>query len=170
LPDDMDADGEEIVSESGDELMETSGAQETDFGPFDTDVFDLPDDMDIDGENIISESEDPSTEISDDEEIEFGSLDTGVLGLPGEPENDVDSKSFDGRIVYFPDSHGDDGRSGEFESEVKVTLQSIRDQIQQINERMFSQERDSNNLKKAIGELNELSNFQLPGKSKKSKQ
>jgi len=170
LPDDMDADGEEIVSESGDELMETSGAQETDFGPFDTDVFDLPDDMDIDGENIISESEDPSTEISDDEEIEFGSLDTGVLGLPGEPENDVDSKSFDGRILYFPDSHGDDGRSGEFESEVKVTLQSIRDQIQQINERMFSQERDSNNLKKAIGELNELSNFQLPGKSKKSKQ
>ncbi|MFA9421849.1 MAG: hypothetical protein ACERLB_17020, partial [Gammaproteobacteria bacterium] len=104
------------------------------------------------------------------EEIEFGSLDTGVFELPGDPENDVDSKSFDGRILYFPDNQSDDEKSSEFESEVKMTLQAIRDQIQQINERMFSQERDSNSLKKAIGELNELSSFQLPGKSKKSKQ
>jgi hypothetical protein len=124
----------------------------------------------VDGEKIISDSEDASMEIGDDEEIDFGTLDTGIFALPDDPENDVDSKSFDGRILYFPDSHSDDGKSGEFESEVKMTLQSIRDQIQQINERMFSQERDSNSLKKAIGELNELGNFQLPKKSKKSKQ
>ncbi len=105
-------------------------------------------------------------ETGDDEEIDFGTLDTGVFALPDDPENDVDSKSFDGRILYFPDSRSDDEKSSEFESQVKMTLQSIRDQIQQINERMFSQERDSNNLKKAIGELNELSNYRRLGKRK----
>jgi tetratricopeptide (TPR) repeat protein len=170
LPDDMDADREEIASELEDASMETSGAEETDFGPLETDVFGLPGDMDLDGEKIISESEDAAMETDDDEEIDFGSLDTGVFELPDDPENDVNTKSFDGRILYFPDSHADEGKSDIFESEVKMTLQSIRDQMQQINERMFSQERDSNSLKKAIGELNELSNFQLPEKSKKSKQ
>jgi FimV-like protein len=169
LADDTDADGEEIVSESEYALIETSGAGETDFGSLDTDVFELPDDMDVDGEKIISEPADASMETGDDEEIDFGPLNTGFFELPDDPENNVDSKSFDGRILYFPVSHSDEGKSGEFESEVKMTLQSIRDQMQQINERMFSQERDSNNLKKAIGELNELSNSQLPEKSKKSK-
>jgi len=170
LPGDINVDNDETGSELESMSLELPGAEEIEFEPLDSGIFDLPDDTDADGEEIVSESEDASMETGDDEEIVFGPLDTGVFELPDDPENDVDSKSFDGRILYFPDGHSDDGKSGEFESEVKMTLQSIRDQMQQINERMFSQERDSNNLKKAIGELNELSNFQLPGKNKKSKQ
>jgi pilus assembly protein FimV len=43
-----------------------------------------------------------------------------------------------------------------FEQEVMTTLQAIRDQMQQMNERLFIQERESRELKQSFDELNKL--------------
>jgi len=179
LPDDIDAGDEESTSEPENLSLELSGAEEIEFEPLDSGVFDLPEDFDTSSEENNTDLEDALMETSRAEETDFGQFDSDVSvdgdeaepveNLVGNLEDGVDSKSFDGRILYFPDSHGNYEKSGEFESQVKMTLQSIRDQMQQINERMFSQERDSNSLKKAIGELNDSGNFQPHGKRKKSK-
>ena len=153
---------EEIDSELENLSLEFTGAEEVELEPLGSAIFDLPDDINEGGEENASESEEASIETSGVEEDDIVPLDA-VISVD---EDDVDSNSHDGRILCFPNSLSDNEKSSEFKSEVQITLQSIRDQMQQINERMFSQERSSNNLKKAINELNELSNLQSPGKRK----
>jgi hypothetical protein len=76
--------------------------------------------------------------------------------------------SGDGRIFYFPDSPNKDKEIDEFESEVKMTLQAIRDQLQNMTERLFHQERATNDLKQTIAELKDDSSASGAEKSKKS--
>jgi len=157
---------EEIDSELENLSLEFTGAEEVELEPLGSAIFDLPDDINEGGEENASESEDASIETSGVEEDDIVPLDA-VISVD---EDDVDSNSHDGRILCFPNSLSDNEKSSEFESEVQITLQSIRDQMQQINERMFSQERSSNNLKKEINELNELnspaSHHSIPIRSK----
>lgn len=112
------------------------------------------------------------------EEIDFEQLDPAILVDEGEDllaetpvvnlEDGVDPEPFDGRILHFPGSQREDEKFNEFESEIRMTLQAIRDQIQQMNERLFSQERSSSNLKKTISEIKELGNIQSQEEPKKS--
>ena len=123
-------------------------------------------------------SEEETMKIIRAEEIDFEQLDPAILGDEGEDllaetqvvnlEDGVDPEPFDGRILHFPGSQSEDEKFSEFESDIKMTLQAIRDQIQQMNERLFSQERSSSNLKKTISEIKELGNFQSQEEPKKS--
>ncbi len=76
--------------------------------------------------------------------------------------------SGDGRIFYFPDNPSEDKDIDEFESEVKMTLQAIRDQLQNMTERLFHQERATNDLQQTIAELKDDSSASGAEKSKKS--
>ena len=87
-------------------------------------------------------------------------------------EDEVDSNATvitDIWLLHFSESRRDDEKSREFESELRLTIQALRDQLQQMNERLFRQERDSSNLRKEIGELRETNNFQPQGKNRKAK-
>ena len=83
-------------------------------------------------------------------------------------QQDSSSNLVDGRILYFPDSPTVDKAINEFESEVKMTMQAIRDQLQNMTERLFCQERETNDLKQAITELNSENSASRSKKSKKS--
>jgi hypothetical protein len=71
------------------------------------------------------------------------------------------------RILYFPDSPSEGREIDEFESEVKMTLQAIRDQVQNMTERLFQQERSTSDLKQTIAELKD-DNLPVAKNSKKS--
>jgi len=71
------------------------------------------------------------------------------------------------RILYFPDSPSEGKDIDEFESEVKMTLQAIRDQLQNMTERLFQQERTTNDLKQTISELKD-DNLNVAKNNKKS--
>ena len=83
-------------------------------------------------------------------------------------QQDSSSNLVDGRILYFPDSPTVDKAINEFESEVKMTMQAIRDQLQNMTERLFCQERETNDLKQVITELNSENSASRSNKSKKS--
>ena len=62
----------------------------------------------------------------------------------------------DSRILYFPDTGNDKIKSEQFEefaSEVRMTLQAIRDQLQNVTERQYRQEREAHELHKSIAEM-----------------
>ena len=71
------------------------------------------------------------------------------------------------RILYFPDSPSEGRDIDNFESEVKTTLQAIRDQLQNMTERLFQQERNAIDLKQEIAELKD-NNMPVAENSKKS--
>jgi tetratricopeptide (TPR) repeat protein len=93
------------------------------------------------------------------------------LVLVEEPKPDslphVKLDSGDGRIFYFPENPSEDKEFDEFESEVKMTLQAIRDQLQNMTERLFHQERATNDLQQTIAELKDGSSASEAGKNKK---
>jgi len=66
----------------------------------------------------------------------------------------VNLDSSNSRILYFPDSTSEGKDIEEFESEVNMTLQTIRDQLQNMTERLFHQERATNKLHKTLAEMN----------------
>jgi hypothetical protein len=80
----------------------------------------------------------------------------------------VNLDSSNSRILYFPDSSSEGKDIDEFESEVKMTLQVIRDQLQNMTERLFQQERVSNNLQQTLADLKEESSAAQGKKNKKS--
>jgi len=116
--------------------------------------------------------------VPDEEELTFSSLEDEMVAEETEQleaaasEDEVDSNATvitDIRLLHFSESRRDDEKSREFESELRLTIQALRDQLQQMNERLFRQERDSSNLRKEIGELRETNKFQPQEKNKKEK-
>jgi FimV-like protein len=85
------------------------------------------------------DSDDASVELIDDSTVDT------LFGVKLGSDNS--------RILYFPDSPSEDRDINEFESEVKMTLQAIRDQLQNTTERLFHQERSTSDLKQTIAEL-----------------
>jgi FimV-like protein len=66
-----------------------------------------------------------------------------------ERQDDEELVPVDSRILFFPDSGVDKVKSEQFEefaSEVRVTLQAIRDQLQKVTERQYRQERETHKL------------------------
>ncbi|MFT5219250.1 MAG: FimV-like protein [Gammaproteobacteria bacterium] len=78
-----------------------------------------------------------------------------VENLIDEVEDNSYSQPVEGRVLHFPNSPGRDDKSSEFEAELMNTLQAMRDQMQQMNERLFSQERENYRLRKVIEELSD---------------
>ena len=121
--------------------------------------------------------EEDAVQFTMEEEIKSEQLaaadgDDTKLVLVEEPKPDslsnVKLDSGDGRIFYFPDNPSEDKEFDEFESEVKMTLQAIRDQLQNMTERLFHQERATNDLQQTIAELKDDSSASGTEKSKKS--
>jgi FimV-like protein len=60
-----------------------------------------------------------------------------------------------GHVFYLPESaNQEEDKANEFEAQLMHTLQAMRDQMQQMNERLFSQERENQRLRKALEDLN----------------
>jgi hypothetical protein len=82
---------------------------------------------------------------------------------------DSTSASSDGRILFFPDSPASrDAANSEFESEVRMTLQALRDQLQFMTERLFRQERETSDLRRTVSELSEQATAAEPKRNKKT--
>jgi FimV-like protein len=100
-----------------------------------------------------ADSDDASVELVDDPAVDT------LFGVKLGSDNS--------RILYFPDSPSEGREIDEFESEVKMTLQAIRDQVQNMTERLFQQERSTSDLKQTIAELKD-DNLPVAKNSKKS--
>ena len=124
--------------------------------------------LDLEGENA-DDGGDLAPKFDDEEVMEFTIEDTqlglatrsdtgetslSIVESPSEEAlTDASGEKVDGRILYFPDNNNEGRDISEFESEVKVTLQAIRDQLQHVTERLFRQERETSDLQQAIAEL-----------------
>jgi len=86
--------------------------------------------------------------------------DTGAGGSTGDIA--------DARILFFPESGSSRPGNAEFEADVKMTLQAIRDQLQYMTERLFRQERETSELRQAIQEITERGGAQGRSGNKKS--
>ena len=99
-------------------------------------------------------------ETAEETELTFGIETTGSLTVvsdnTSDGEGDVISNGppDDGRILYFPDHHGERALD-DYKSEMLDTLQAMRDQMQQMTERLFSQERETAKLRKKLAEARE---------------
>jgi hypothetical protein len=149
---------------------EDSGAFEIDEDALAVDLDAVGEELehDLDGESV-DDDDDPDLDFDDEEVMKFtiedtrpgltASLDTGETSLSVVKNSSADAlanssgEKVDGRILYFPENNNEDRAISEFESEVKVTLQAIRDQLQHVTERLFRQERESSDLKQRIAEL-----------------
>jgi FimV-like protein len=87
--------------------------------------------------------------------------------VPGSAETSVEEKEFteagpdpylrpvNGRVLHFPASANKEEESAnEFQDQLMQTLQAMRDQMQQMNERLFSQERENQRLRKVLEDMN----------------
>lgn len=81
---------------------------------------------------------------------------------------DLSGGTGSGSILAFPDHIGKRGSNNEFESEVKVTLQAIRDQLQFMTERLHRQERVTTDLRQSLTELREQDDASGHNSDKKS--
>ncbi len=113
-------------------------------------VLELDDDEEFMKFTIPAESdpEQPDSSVSVD--------DGGSAAVKISAENDDALAPIDSRILYFPDSGTDKVKSEQFEefaSEVRMTLQAIRDQLQNVTERQYRQERETHELHKSIAEM-----------------
>ena len=122
----------------------------------------LPDSLDL-LESIAPEDKgQPEAVSTEDEEIVLAA-DEGIEsaiddepGIEGFPEESLDAEApareDRPKVLSFPDaakvSYERDLKA--FESEVTLTLQAMRDQMQQLNERLFRQERENHELKKQL--------------------
>jgi pilus assembly protein FimV len=111
--------------------------------------------------------EDLSEEVGDTlsfiEEVDSSSkLPDEVPGLTDVDGEELAEKGTDpylrpvnGRVLHFPESANQkEDKANEFEAQIMHTLQAMRDQVQQMNERLFSQERENQRLRKALEDLN----------------
>jgi len=168
---------EEITSISEQVSMDSTGTEEIDFEQLASAI--SFDDEDAFEELLPASDEAENVELSRSDEADIEQL---VAALNSDEEEDelvenrlenptdsINSNSSDGRILHFPESHREEENFSEIESEAQTNLHAIRDQMQQMSERLFNQEQNSDELEKAIADLNDPSNFQLPEKSKESK-
>jgi FimV-like protein len=88
-------------------------------------------------------------EVGDLVQDEEGSDITGADGKTPNPS----IPQFNGRILHFREKTNPEEKTNEFEVQMMDTLQAMRDQMQQMNERLFSQERENIRLRKALEDL-----------------
>ena len=123
------------------------------------------DTIDSDEQNL-AQDEDEAMKFTIAEEQETGPVEAVKdIGLV---KQDSNTTLGDGRILQFPESGTNRQANAEFESEVKVTLQAIRDQLQYMTERLFKQERETSDLRQAIQEITEQGGSKGRKNTKKS--
>jgi hypothetical protein len=140
---DLEAAEDELKASIADEVEGDDEVIDLDYGDEDAIQFTMG--QDSLGDDLKSEQFPPVD--SDDASLELV-IDTTLDNLSG-----VKLGSDNSRILYFPDSPSEGRDIEEFESEVKMTLQAIRDQLQNMTERLFQQERSTSDLKQTIAEL-----------------
>ena len=154
---DLEAAEDELKASIADEFEDDDEVIDLDYEGEDAIQFTMG--QDNQGDELRSEQSPPAD--SDDASLE----------LPDDPTVDtlfgVKLGSDNSRILYFPDSPSEGRDIDNFESEVKTTLQAIRDQLQNMTERMFQQERNAIDLKQEIAELKD-NNMPVAENSKKS--
>ena len=121
----------------------------------------------MDVEQVILEDDiepGPNTTTADGDDVNLALVDESTL------ESSIDGNPDSGtrRILYFPDSSSEGKGIDEFESEVEMRLQAIRDQLQYMTERLFRQERATNDLQQTMAELQEAGRLAAGTKIKKS--
>ena len=70
----------------------------------------------------------------------------------------------DARILHFPETGTGRQASVEFQSEVTMTLQAMRDQLQNLTERLYRQEREASELRQQVQQLSEEQGGKQEGK------
>ena len=139
-------------------------------------VAEIRDEDDEEEINLDCDEED-AMQFTMDDDTEFGQKkaptgDESSLVLVEESTLDsltsVKLDSDNSRILYFPDGPSEGTDIDDFESEVKMTLQAIRDQLQNMTERLFRQERANNDLQQILTELKGDSNASASKQRKKS--
>jgi hypothetical protein len=73
-----------------------------------------------------------------------------------------------GRVLAFPEHRPGREASAEFEAELKMSLQAIRDQLQYLTERLYRQERESGDIRQALAELHARDDADAGAAKKKS--
>jgi len=111
--------------------------------------------LEISDDILTSEISHPESSSSRSATEENGDKDNPTLIEDSTIESKSDKlvQPTDVRILRFPDIKSADKEPSEFETQIVTTLQSMRDQIQQMNERLFSQERENHRLRSVIDEL-----------------
>lgn len=127
--------------------------------------------LEISDDILTSEISRPESSSSRSATEENGDKDNPALIADSTIESKSDKliQPTDVRILRFPDSQSADKESIEFETQIMTTLQSMRDQIQQMNERLFSQERENHRLRSVIDELTGTGDLLSQEKQKDSK-
>lgn len=163
LDDDLDA----VIGES---------LKESEDDPGTVLVAEIRDEDDEEEINLDCDEED-AMQFTMDDDTEFGQKkaptgDESSLVLVEESTldslNSVKLDSDNSRILYFPDGPSEGKDIDDFESEVKMTLQATRDQLQNMTERLFRQERATNDLQQILTELKGDSNASASKQRKKS--
>ncbi len=127
--------------------------------------------LEISDDILTSEISRPESSSSRSATEENGDKDNPALIADSTIESKSDKliQPTDVRILHFPDTQSADKEAIEFETQIVTTLQSMRDQIQQMNERLFSQERENHRLRSVIDELTGTGDLLSQEKQKDSK-
>ncbi len=127
--------------------------------------------LEISDDILTSEISRPESSSSRSATEENGDKDNPTLIEDSTIESKSDKlvQPTDVRILRFPDIKSADKEPSEFETQIVTTLQSMRDQIQQMNERLFSQERENHRLRSVIDELTGTGDLLSQEKQKDSK-
>jgi hypothetical protein len=127
--------------------------------------------LEISDDILTSEISRPESSSSRSATEENGDKDNPALIADSTIESKSDKliQPTDLRILRFPDTQSADKETIEFETQIMTTLQSMRDQIQQMNERLFSQERENHRLRSVIDELTGTGDLLSQEKQKDSK-
>jgi FimV-like protein len=147
-----------LAEENLDDIISADTAEESSEEAF----LELPDNLDL-LEGIMPEDKvQPEAVLAENEEIVLAA-DEGIessiddapeaAGFPGESlDAEAQAREERPRVLSFPDaakvSYERDLQA--FEGEVTMMLQAMRDQMQQLNERLFRQERENHELKKQL--------------------
>lgn len=175
---------EDNVSIEGDETMievcELEGDIKEAFDKYFSESLDLSEakadvgksnELEISDDILTSEISRPESSSSRSATEENGDKDNPALIADSTIESKSDKliQPTDVRILHFPDTQSADKEAIEFETQIVTTLQSMRDQIQQMNERLFSQERENHRLRSVIDELTGTGDLLSQEKQKDSK-
>ncbi len=127
--------------------------------------------LEISDDILTSEISHPESSSSRSATEENGDKDNPTLIEDSTIESKSDKlvQPTDARILRFPDIKSADKEPSEFETQIVTTLQSMRDQIQQMSERLFTQERENHRLRSVIDELTGTGDLLSQKKQKDSK-
>jgi len=132
---------------------------------------DRANELEISDDILTSEISHPESSSSRSATEENGDKDNPTLIEDSTIESKSDKlvQPTDVRILRFPDIKSADKEPSEFETQIVTTLQSMRDQIQQMSERLFTQERENHRLRSVIDELTGTGDLLSQEKQKDSK-